>query len=947
MKPFVDRIADLLEEHQLDFRHTTIIVPSQRMISYLQAALFRKAGKPLLMPEMYTIDAWVQQLTPDPVIDPTIALFELFRIFQADPVEHEIPTFDAFLAWGQLLLNDFDEIDRYLVDPKQLFKNLRDVREIEQWSFNGDDLSKGQQKFMAFWDKLGPYYFAFEKQLKQLECTTKGKAYRDLATQIDRVFAKDPKRQFVFAGFNALSKAELSVFRQLTKMGRALVIMDSDRFYLDDKFHEAGQFQRSLLQELEVKELPFVANELTTKTAEVELVACAQVTGQANVIGSVLNDLNPNELNETLVLLADEQLLPSLLQHLPKSIGKANITLGLPLKQTALRLWVDVLFRIQENRERRGGGSIYFKDFIQLIHHPYIVAIADPASQRTLQELESKMIYQNWHFVDLRQIVVEGVVGEIFQRVFTSWKGDWKLALQLIQETNALFDASLTEQYTLEKSSIRVFSQSLVVLQNVLQESALEMTLHTFRTVFNLHWSKEHLAYFGNPLDGLQIMGLLETRGLDFKRILVLGLNEGKMPPTNPIQTLIPMDLRSFYGLPTPRDKQGLFAHHFYRLLHHAEKVLVTCAVGAEGIGGSEPSRYLTQLELELAQVNPEFKLTKSFYTLDNQEKIGKREVQKTPQILKRLDELLQDGLTYSKLNSFLECPLNFYYRYVLHIGEELKMEEEIESSTLGTIIHEVLEELYKPYVVRNDESGLQQRARQITPETYDRMIAEVPKQLDAAFSEHFSDDQRLWQTGTNHLNYVMSKETVLRVLRKEKQDRIDNPEKALFVEELESEYKVQTTVDVNGAEKTVTLHGFIDRIDRVDGKWRVLDYKSGPVSENKVKLSANKDQSAEDALLKLISDQKKMYDGGKHALQLLIYSYLLDKQKGIVPDEVGIFSFVTVTESPFALKLDENLTMSRSEIVEFLLQRIISDMYDTSEPFKHNSHSKYCKFCN
>jgi ATP-dependent helicase/nuclease subunit B len=278
MKPFVDRIADLLEEHQLDFRHTTIIVPSQRMTAYLQAALFRKVGKPILMPEMRTIDAWVQQLTPDPVIDPTIALFELFRIFQADPVEHEIPTFDAFLAWGQLLLNDFDEIDRYLVDPKQLFKNLRDVREIEQWSFNGDDLSKGQQKFMAFWDKLGPYYFAFEKRLNELHGTTKGKAYRDLATQIDRVFAKDPKRQFVFAGFNALSKAELAIFRQLTKMGRALVIMDSDCFYLDDKFHEAGQFQRSLLQELGVKELPFVANELTSKAAEIELVACAQVT---------------------------------------------------------------------------------------------------------------------------------------------------------------------------------------------------------------------------------------------------------------------------------------------------------------------------------------------------------------------------------------------------------------------------------------------------------------------------------------------------------------------------------------------------------------------------------------------------------------------------------------------------------------------------------------------
>ena len=949
MKPFVDRIADLLEEHQLDFRHTTIIVPSQRMTAYLQAALFRKAGKPLLMPEIRTIDAWVQQLTPNPVIDPTIALFELFRIFQADPVEHEIPTFDAFLSWGQLLLNDFDEIDRYLVDPKQLFKNLRDVREIEQWSFNSENLSQGQQKFMAFWDKLGPYYYAFEERLNVLQCTTKGKAYRDLAAQIKRVFAKDPKRQFVFAGFNALSKAELAIFKQLSQMGRALVIMDSDQYYLNDAFHEAGQFQRTLLQELGVKTLPFVADELAHKSSAMELVACAQITGQANVIGTALNRLNPNELNDTLVLLADEQLLPSLLQHLPKSIGKANITLGLPLKQTSLRLWVDMLFRTQEGFERRGGSSIYFKDLIQLLHHPFVLAVAGESDKRQLQALESKMIQQNWHFVDLKQVHASGVLGEIFKRLFLPWKGDWRLALDQIQALNALFDEALTEKYTLEKSSIRVFSRSLVVLQNVLHDSAPTMNLHTFRTVFNQHWSKENLAYFGNPMDGLQIMGLLETRGLDFKRIFVLGLNEGKMPPTNPIQTLIPMDLRSFYGLPTPRDKQGLFAHHFYRLLHTAEQVLVTYAMGTEGVGGSEPSRYLQQLELELARINPNFKLTKSFYTLDNKEVVGAREVLKTPEILNRLDQLLEEGLTFSKLNSFLECPLNFYYRYVLRIGEEEKMEEEIESSTLGTIIHEVLEELYKPYTTRTDETGVQQRARQITPETYDQMLLQVPKLLDKAFGKHFSEDQRLWQTGTNHLNYVMSKETILRVLRKERQERLDNPEKALFVEELESKYDVQITVPVLGKQKNVRLHGVIDRIDRVDGQWRVLDYKSGQLDTSKVSMvfsARSKEFTTEDLLVRLIRDRKGVESKGKYVLQLLIYSYLMEKQKGIIPEHVGIFSFISVSESPFALTIDDQVSMSRSEMVEFILARILDEMYDTDEPFKHNAKSKYCQFC-
>lgn len=944
MIPFVDRIAALVQEHQLSYANTTIIVPSDRMITYLQQAFYKCHNDVVLLPKMQTIDHWVQKLTPNPIIEKSAALFELYRIFEADPIEHEIKTFDAFLNWGQLLLSDFDEIDRYLVDPNQLFKNLRDVREIENWSFNHEQLSPGQLKFMAFWDKLGPYYFAFEKRLEALQLTTKGKAYRSLANSLDRVFEKNKASQFVFAGFNALSEAELSIMKQLSKMGRGLIFMDSDHYYFDDGFHEAGTFQRILVEQLGLKSLPFIESNLATKALKVEVIECPQQTGQANVIGSLLADLDENQLNETLVLLADEQLLGTLLQHLPKSIGKANITLGLPLRQTSLRLWVDLIFRLQEAFQRRGNASIYHKDFIQYVHHPFILAIADEQALRKIREIETKIVRQNWHFIDRKEMHLGDRLEQLNSLLFESWKGNWKTAMAKIQQMNRLLDDWLGVEQTLEKAAIRTFSQALVGLENLLHEDHPVMNLSTFKIFFQQHWSTQNLAYFGNPLDGLQIMGLLETRGLDFKRIFVLGLNEGTMPPTNPIQTLIPMDLRRFFHLPTPREKQGLFAHHFYRLLHSAEEMYITYSAANERIGSNEPSRFIQQIELELAVVNPAVEITKRFYTLGNEEKIGTHKVVKTPELIARIDELMKEGLTYSKIAAFLECPLNFYYRYILRIGEENKVEEEIESSTLGSILHQVLELLYEPYTEKIVENELQRRARQITVDVVDDLLKRAPLLIDEAFYEHFSKDKSLWQTGTNHITYVMAKEIIQKVLLKEKQTLKDNPQSSLFIQSLEKDIEHITTFSIDGKEKTVRFHGIIDRIDQIDGKSRVIDYKSGALDLEKVTVKGSTLSDVAEIILK---NKKEHKPNSKYALQLMLYCYLYKQVMKKDLDEVGIFSFISIMDSPFYLQLPEDTAIPSVELVEEIIKEILLEIYDTEQEFEHNPEAKYCDYCN
>jgi ATP-dependent helicase/nuclease subunit B len=949
MEAFVNRIVKYIDEHALSNQSVCIVVPSERMIAYLQRAFYEFYQKPILSPKIVTIDRWIQDLNPTPVLDKTSLLFELYELFRKDPVELNVDSFDSFMAWGQILLSDFDEIDRYLVPADQLFKNLRDIREIENWSFNSEELSKGQIQFMAFWDKLKPYYFALEDQLKAKSLTTKGKAYRYFANNIDLAFASDKDAQFVFAGFNALSESEISIMKQLSIMGRAHILMDSDQFYFNDSIHEAGQFQRDLCKRLEQKTLPFIENNLSTKAMEIRVVECPQFTSQAQVVGSELKKLNTQQLNETLVLLADESLLSSILKHLPAEIEQANITVGLPLRQTSLRSWVDLIFRLQESFIRRGNSSIYYRDFIQFAHHPFILGVLSSQEKNEIQNIESRIINHNWHFLDRKKLDLSERLSELNKLIFEPWKNDWLSGIEVIQLLNEKLDLWLDEKNELERAIVRRFAHTTIVLQNIMSKDAPTMSIASFRSLFNGNWSNETIAYFGNPLEGLQIMGLLETRGLDFKRIFVFGLNEGSMPPQNAINTIIPMDLRKYFGLPTPREKQGLFAHHFYRLLHHSEELLITYSSASESVGSSEPSRYIQQIELELTQINPNIHIQKSFYTAGNKEKVETTTISKTDEIVQRIYEVLRGGISFSMLDKFMSCPLDFYYRYVLRFGEENKVEEDIESNTLGTIIHYVLENLFAPFIDREDESGRKISGKVVTEDDLLRMEKDIPLLVSKSFEIHFSEDKNSWQTGTNHINFEVAKEMVQNVLRRDRTILKENPQKALFI--LGLERRLETSIAIedtsnSGKSFEVRLSGVCDRIDQFDGVHRIIDYKSGSVNQDKVELKKTANQASyEEAIL---TNKRKGNSNQKHVLQLLIYCYLYYKETGILTDQAGIFSFRSIKESPHFLKLPEDIR--KEDIPDFLeriLKQTIADMLDQDVAFTHNKDSKYCAYCN
>lgn len=929
---FVEYIAHYIKEKELDLAHVTVVLPSERMRKFVGTALVASAGKPILAPEMITMDRWVRSLSKRTVIDSTRALLALFQIQLDAAKTEEDRSFEEFMNWGNILLSDFNEIDRYLLDAKNVFRNLADIKEIENWSFGQDTLTPSQERFMEFWDRLPDYYYALNMKLDANAQCYMGSAYKALAEDIQSVFAEDKERHFIFAGFNALSQAEKSIIRQLVRYGRGHYLLDADQFYFEKNTHEAGTFLRDITAYLDEPKLPRVLDVLGSKDLDVTIVETVQVTGQVKVASSALAKLSKAELNDTLLLLADESLIAPMVKNLPKSIGKANISLGLPIRNTAIKTWVDLVFRFQENKSRFKTQAVYFQDLQAFWNHPLAQSVSSEEEKAAQLNLEHEIIKRNRIFLNVSSIQLEGTAQELLTLLTTDWQANWGTALEIMRQMNRKLYAGLTDTMAFERAMLQCFDAAITEMQNLVDEGMPDMQLKSFRQLFQQHWSRKSIAYHGNPTDGLQIMGMLETRGLDFKRIICLGMNEGKLPPTNPILTLIPMDLRQYLGLPTPREKQGIFAHHFYRLLHHCEELLVTYTSAEESMGSNEPSRYLMQLEMELARINPNMKIHKQIYSLNTKKEELHREIPKTPEIIGRLDVLFAGSTSASMLKKYLTCPLDFYFRYVMDFGEVVNVEEEIEHSTFGTFIHNTLEILYQPFARNKNEN-----AQNITSFDVERMLKEYPLILHQEFMKHFNQQEAAFMKGKNLLSYKMAMELTERFLKSEI-SFLSQQTEPVFIEALEQEFETTFEVEVYGDMKKVRLRGIIDRVDSIGSQMRIVDYKTGKVDKKDVE--ARKTDTTPEDVVDTMTNKS-------HVLQLVQYAFLYYQNEGKLAQPT-IISLVSNKSEPFYLDLMSlNLETAVNDFPLYL-QTILQDVYNSEIPFLHKEPGRfsYCKYC-
>lgn len=926
------QIEAIFDRHKDEIDQISIIIPNRRAAVYIQKYLAEVIQKSFYSPEILTIYEWIDRYTAQKILSSTELLFILHEIHTE--IEDDPDTFEEFILWGKTILSDFDEIDKYMLDPESVFKNLKDIKELESWDVSEDEMGVAQAKFNAIWDKLSSYNSKLVLKLKANDLTYSGRAYAQFYEKLEEI---ELSKHTYFIGFNAISKVEQKIMKKMIDLKIGTTVFEIDQFYFENPEHEAAHFYRQTIKEWKIK--PQLLNTIQTSPKHFEVIETSQQVGQAKIAGKYVEELieQGEKAGDIAVILADESLLIPLTKSLPGNIETANITMGWPLRFSHLKALLDIIFEFQFNYEKFNAEQLYHKTLVKFLQHPYTQELLEDKLivERVMEQLsKSNKIFVDLSFLEEISNKFNGLA--IF---FTQWDKDNLARIAVFEKiTEVLYEQFKNEEKrALDLEIIYQFSKGVSKLKDILSKYDVELSLRSFKMIFNQFWQGESLSFYGNPIDGLQVMGILETRTLDFKNLIIIGMNEGNLPRTDPFNSFIPRDLRGHLNLPVEEDRQAVFAHHFYRLLHGAERVVMTYNSSSEALGNSEKSRYIIQLENEL---DLDFHSWKKLTFTGEDEKADTQETvyHSNAEIQKRLDEILEGGLSPSALNKLINCPLDFYYRYILKFEEAEEVEENIESSTFGTKIHTVLQEIVEDHFeIENGFKPLD--AGVLKNEIDDKLITE---RLTRAYLKNdggktFSKSDLKY--GQNKLSFDVSVQFIKQFLRM--QIKEIEKGKVVLPHHLEKKLEASIETEIQGQKKTVKFYGKADRIDQIGEIYRILDYKSGKSDNDQLKITAN---ISEEGMEKLLQDRKK-----GHIRQLFMYgSMFRDTFPDKSPFAAGIISMVKIQEWIHHLTESSNVIISNEvlDLFEKAVIKKIASLYDSSFEFKHDPDSRYCQHC-
>jgi CRISPR/Cas system-associated exonuclease Cas4 (RecB family) len=910
MMPFLANIADrLLAAYPHGLEGVSIVLPSRRAIVFFKHYLSERIEKAIWLPRFYSIEDFIAEQSGLKVLDNLSLQFRLYQVYKEHTAEEEQDSLEDFLKWSQTLLYDFNEIDRYLVDAKKLLTNLTGLKEMEQWSLGEPELTPFQEKYVRFFEHIYLWYTAYQQDLLEEGLAYQGLAYRQAAERISESAIEADKVWFV--GLNALTAAEKKIIDHLVQQGKAELFWDADAHYMDDEEQEAGLFLREHFKQW--GEQPI--SRYLSAEKEVQIIGCARQVGQAKVAGDLLDKLSPKDLegSQTALVMADEQLLFPVLNNLPKDLAAVNITMGAPLNTSPLFSLIDRLFKLQIHRTQYQQQGFYYKDVEQLLRHPYLNVLLDKAM---CHELYRQMIKRNIVFVSATYLasMLDG-----------QYQASWKQLEQLLQPWSTAAEAMqcikqlllsykelvIEEQASVESEVLFSFYTQLQILENQLEILSEPPTVKTLQTVFYQLIGKASIPFRGEPLKGLQMMGVLETRTLDFKNVILLGVNEEKLPAGKSANSFIPFVLKKFFKMPTHEERDAVFAYHFYRLLQRAEKVALVYNTQNDDFGSGEKSRFLIQLEHELSHWNMEEKLLVN--PLIEKETTG-ISIAKTAEVYERLEEWMANGISPSALNTYINCPLQFYFRYVARIREEEEVEEFIESSSFGSLMHDALEKAYEPYIGK-------------ALSTADLHLIEEAAQdlMKVAFEEQFGE--RI-QYGKNHLIWKVAQQLLTAYFQVEKAALATMSEAAVEWRVLEVEKELSYEEQFEG--RNIQWKGKVDRLDLCGKEYRIIDYKTGKVEKRELNFKT---------VSELFDNPKK-----SKALQLMMYAYLYLKQREGEHVIAANYSFKNIKEGLISL----NKPLDAALILDFEqeLHALLSSLLDQEQSFEQTDKLSACLYC-
>ena len=957
MQTFLQLVAqDLYQKIGNDLSRVAIVFPNKRASLFFNEYLAMQSDRPIWSPAYVSISELFRQLSPWKSGDPIRLVCELYKVFREETRSEE--TLDDFYFWGELLISDFDDVDKNLVDADRLFSNLQDLKNImddydfldsEQeeairqffQNFSIERRTQLKEKFISLWDKLGDIYHHYRRNLEELGIAYEGMMYRYVMEELQSDKLK--YEHYVFVGFNVLNKVETKFFERLREAGKALFYWDYDVFYTrlprentPPYTHEAGEF---ILRNLKLfpNELPEAVFDTLRKPKNVRFISAPTENAQARYLPEWIRSVTKRDLQETpvkekenAVVLCNEALLLPVLHSIPPEVKNVNITMGFPLAQTPVYSFVSALIELQTTGYRRDTGRYQYEAVQSVLKHPYTRQLSTSA-----ESLEKQLTRDNRFFplpselkqdIFLEQIFTPKTGISALCQYLTEMLREVAVLYRQEQETddifNQLYRESLFKSYTLINR-----------LLNLIDNGELNIQIDTLRRLLCRLLATSNIPFHGEPAIGMQVMGVLETRNLDFRNLIMLSLNEGQLPKAGGDSSFIPYNLRKAFGMTTIEHKNALYAYYFYRLIQRAENVTLLYNTASEGLNRGEMSRFMLQFLVESPH-----SISREYLEAGQSPQSGREiRVEKTPEIITRMYERYDVNrhpkslFSPSALNTYLDCRLKFYYRYVAGLKAPDEVSAEIDSALFGTIFHRAAELVYKDLTANGKE------IRKDDLEQVLRNDIKLQNYVDTAFKEeffHVALTEKPEFNGTQLINAKVITSYLRQLLRNDLQYA------PFFMEGMEKKVTEIIEIETPQGKLALNIGGTIDRIDSKDDTLRIVDYKTGgsPKTPENIKQ------------LFTPADGRPNY-----IFQTFLYASIMCRKQSlkVAPSLLYIHRAASETYSP-VIEMGEarqpkmpinNFAFYEDEFRE-RLQTLLQEIYNPEEAFTQTEDTKKCEFC-
>lgn len=941
MTPFLKQVAD----HYMargGISGTCFIFPNRRsqvfFTKYLGEAV-KEGGIPIVAPKMLTINDFFFRISGSKPADRVTLLLELYECYKALNPKHE--TLDEFIFWGDVILGDYDDVDKYLVDPVRLFANVSEFKEIQDsYSYLTEnqrkavesfvshfrsegrltvDLNSGnpnvKERFLQIWNILLPLYNNFRERLSGKGLAYEGMVYRGLAARLDTESAVDVMdaafegvEEYVFVGLNALNECEKKVMRRMRDAGLAEFCWDYSGAMVKNPLNKSSFFMSR-----NVKDFPqaFELDPDGLKTPEIDVISVPSSVGQAKLIPSVVKD------ERCAVVLPDESLLIPVLNSIPEEIRDINVTMGYPMKSSAFFDFMTLVSAMQMHLRQKDGKWYYYHSQVWSLFSSGIfrkVTFGDKAVRDRIKRIKEDMKY----YIPQEDLAGIPLFDLLFRPAVTDPKSTSGEQIRAFADYQKTLVKGLAPRLA-EDSSMAIeleFAKAAYSAVSQLQAVGLEILPMTYVRLLDQLLAPVSIPFNGEPLKGLQIMGPLETRALDFSQVMILSCNEGMFPRRSVSSSFIPPELRKGFGLPTYEFQDAVWAYYFYRLIQRTEKVTLVYDSRTEGMKNGEESRYIKQLEYHF-----NLPIKRSFVKANASGDFSPKEIAKTAE---DVEAIRRTNLSASALKNYLDCPAKFYYATVKRLRKRDEVSEDLDAGMLGNVFHGTMQKLYS-----EEMAG----GKVVTCEYLSSLLAKTSAIKGIVRALILEQLHFLEVTGRDLVVEDVIVEYVVKTLKRDRELLRSSGSDGFEILGLEKKFERE----IDG----FRFVGYVDRMDSLrPGEIRIIDYKTGRVEDKDVNISDENAEAVVDALFGPVNEGRP-----KIALQLYLYD--------VFCRESGLFNgqrMVNVIYPPANLFTEQVKEVPVSEtfmnLTEERLHGLLAEIASVEIPFRRTAEEKTCSLC-